>query len=100
MRSPLLLAMFVVVGCASQENAVTDDDNELNEGVGSIERPLDPPMAAPTDPAIGAKTADVLTKAKGTATGKTKKGNNGCSTTTYEDGATKKAIAQREVCAD
>jgi hypothetical protein len=100
MRSLFFLtAALCLVGCsATDDSAVTDDNNELNEGVGSLERALSPQVAAPKNDAIGAKTSEVLANAIGTATGATKKGKDGCSTTTYKDAETDKVIVRDIVC--
>lgn len=92
-------ALFLVVGCsAASDGSVTDDANELNEGRGSLERELDPPIAVPTSALIGAKLSDVLAEAKGTATAGAPTKDSDCTTTKYKD-ATKKVVVEHVACA-
>jgi hypothetical protein len=95
----VLSSLFVLIGCSADDGSVTDDSAEINEGRGSIERELDPPMAPPTSPLIGAKMSDVLAKATtGTTKGTAKKGKD-CSQTDYKSTSTKKIVVEHLVCA-
>jgi len=93
------LASFGLIACAADDGAVTDDSSEINEGRGSLERQLDPPMAAPETPLIGAKMSAVFDAAKGTLTaGAAKEGNDGCSTTQLKNASSKKVMLERITC--
>ena len=103
MRSLAVLlcsGLLVLVGCAvDDDGSVTDDSNELNEGRGGLERPLEPPLDLPKSPLIGAKITDVYAKAKGTLAASAPKELKGdCTLTTIKDAATKNVIVERTVC--
>lgn len=98
--SAILCAVGAVVGgCGSDDGAVTDDSSEINEGRGSLEREMDPPMAPPTTPLIGAKMTAVFDAAKGTLTaGSPKESDDGCTKTELKD-PKKTVLVERITCA-
>lgn len=93
-------SLLVLAGCnAGDDGAVTDDSAEINEGRGSLERLIDPPIAAPKSELIGAKMLDVLAEAKGTATALAPSAAiEGCTTTRFKDAKTKQIVAERVEC--
>jgi hypothetical protein len=92
------IGVLALVGCGSDDGAVTDDSSEINEGRGSLEREMDPPMASPTTPLIGAKMSEVFDQAKGTLTvGSPKEADDGCTTTQLKD-TKKKVLVERITC--
>jgi hypothetical protein len=94
-----LSAVVGLVACASKDDTTTDDSSEINEGRGSIERELTPPIAPPTSPFIGAKLDDVFLKAAGSNTPSAAQKQNDCMLTDVKDATTKKIVVQRVVCA-
>jgi len=105
MRS--LLFFFACVGAtgllacsnASEDDAVTDDSNEIVQGRSFIEKELKPALAPPTPAIIGKATAEVLaeaTRGKGSA-GKKDIGD-GCTLEKFGDAGTKNITAEREIC--
>ncbi len=95
----IALVGAVLGGCASEDNAVTDDSGELNEGQGVLEKQLDPPLASPTSDAIGAKMSDVIAKVSANKTESSPKSAGGCSTVTFRDAQTKKPAVEHVTCA-
>lgn len=95
----LILSLVALGGCSSSgDNVATDDSNELNEGRGSLERKIDPPMAAPSSDKIGTSISEILTAAKGTLTGKViATTDEDCKQTNYKDTA-KKQLVQHIEC--
>ena len=87
-----------MVACSSSDNVATDDDNELNEGIGALERDLLPPLDAPTSDRIGAKTSDVLAALSTELSPEAAKSlGDGCNQTNLVDGA-KKVVVEHVVC--
>jgi hypothetical protein len=95
-----LLLSASVAACAaeSDDDASTDDSNEIVEGGSTVERNLTPPIAPPTETAIGKRMSDVLAAATaGLTAGAPVPGRDGCSLQTFKD-ASNKAIATRQKC--
>jgi hypothetical protein len=91
--------LFALVGCGTDDNAVTDGSSELNEGRGALERVMDPPIAGPKSELIGASMNDVFTAALGTLTaGSGKKAGDGCTKIEAKDTKTKKVAVERLQC--
>ena len=84
----LLLPLAVtLVACAADDGAATDA-SEINEGRGSIERKMEPPVSTPESPLVGAKLEDVFKEALAGAPlvpGAGKKGSDGCLKTEVRD---------------
>jgi hypothetical protein len=96
-----ICGVLLAVGCTSSEEdgSVTDDSNEIIEGRGSIERKLDPPIAAPTNALINAKMSDVLTQVKAAMTaGAPEKLGDDCTVTKFKDAKTKKVVVEHVDC--
>jgi hypothetical protein len=76
-----------MLGCSkSDDSAATDDSAQINEGRGVLERNLNPTIAAPSSPLIGAKISDVLAQVSLTA-GAPAKVDDACTVTKYTDAA-------------
>lgn len=105
MRSLLFFLACVgaagLVGCSteSDDEAVTDDSNEIVQGRSFIEKELSPAIAPPAPAIIGKATAEVVTEATTGATSGGKKNiGDGCTLEKFTSNASKKVIAEREVC--
>lgn len=98
------LIVLAVVGCSSSSNdeSVTDDSSEVNEGRGAIEREIAPPLAVPTDAVvedkIGVRVSDVLARVKGTAIPGAIEKSDDCTTQSYVDATTKKPVVSTVEC--
>lgn len=64
MRYLAFVLLASLVGCSSSEDSVsTDDGNELNEGIGVIDRAIATPIAVPESDALGVTMSAVLEEA-------------------------------------
>jgi hypothetical protein len=90
-----------LAGCSTQadDGSVTDDSNEIVQGRSFIEKELATPLAPPTPAMMGKSMNDVVTEATtGKAVGEKKNIGDGCTLQKFGDAATKKVVAEREVC--
>ena len=91
---------LAVGGCVAAEDdgSVTNDANEINEGRGSLERELSPPLETPKSDLIGAKMSDVVEEIAQTAKAFEVAAAGGCEKTEYKDTTTNKKVAERLRC--
>jgi hypothetical protein len=91
-----LLGIFALVACGADDGSVTDDSGEINEGRGSLERKIDPQLAAPKSDLIGAKLDEIFTTAAAKGTVGSPKKSKDCETTQVKSG--KDVIVERVTC--
>jgi hypothetical protein len=91
--------VLAVLGCSTEDGSATDDSSEINEGTGSIERTINPEIAAPKTDLIGAKMTDVYADAKGTlSAAAATKGSDGCTKTEVTDPKANVVVVARIQC--
>lgn len=90
-----------LVGCSTEadDGSVTDDSNEIVQGRSFIEKELSPALDPPKPEIIGKATSEVVTEATSGKTSEGKKNiGDGCTLEKFVDAASKKVVAEREVC--